>query len=190
MITTPFIISVVGAKGGVGTSSFTVALALAAVNDGKRVCIIGDTADAAAIIGLAHKPADGMALDVVPRLDLFDNMPPDRWMEDHQYDLVLSADPDLPHDTRLLVIRGCYLALRRAVTSDIAADADAAVLFMEKERALGKPDVEDVLGIPVMVTVPVQPSVARAIDSGTLTVRDTVLAKAAAQVFAKIGAIR
>ena len=68
----------------------------------------------------------------------------------------------------LLVIRPCYLALRRAIAAPIRPSA--AVLIVEKDRTLTAPDVEDVLGVPV-VSVPWDPSVARAVDAGLLAAR-------------------
>ncbi|MDQ1459798.1 MAG: hypothetical protein QOI08_1282, partial [Actinomycetota bacterium] len=36
---------------------------------------------------------------------------------------------------------------------------------------LGRPDVEDVLGIPVLATIPARTSIARAVDAGVLPTR-------------------
>jgi MinD-like ATPase involved in chromosome partitioning or flagellar assembly len=69
----------------------------------------------------------------------------------------------------LLVIRPCYLALRRAL--DAPVRPAAVVLVNEAGRALGRADVEDVLGTPVRAEVHVDPSVARAVDAGLLAGR-------------------
>ena len=68
----------------------------------------------------------------------------------------------------LLVVRPCFLALRRALASP--ARPSAAVLIAEPDRTLGPDDVEDVLGVPVL-SVPWDPSVARAVDAGLLATR-------------------
>jgi MinD-like ATPase involved in chromosome partitioning or flagellar assembly len=68
----------------------------------------------------------------------------------------------------LLVVRSCYLALRRAVAAPIRPSA--VVLVAEPDRALNAEDVEDVLGVPVL-TVPWHPDVARAVDAGLLATR-------------------
>jgi hypothetical protein len=68
--------------------------------------------------------------------------------------------------TSLFVTRACYLSLRRAVR--LGVDADGVVLLAEPGRALGRRDVSDVLGLPVIGVVEADPAVARAVDSGTL----------------------
>lgn len=69
----------------------------------------------------------------------------------------------------LLVIRPCYLALRRAVSSPL--QPSALVVVDEPGRALSSADVEDVLGVPVVARVPHDPAVARAVDAGLLASR-------------------
>jgi hypothetical protein len=72
-------------------------------------------------------------------------------------------------DHSLLVLRPCYLALRRAVAAPIRPSG--IVLVTEPERALTRQDVEDVLGVPVRAEVPWAPAIARAVDAGLLTAR-------------------
>lgn len=66
------------------------------------------------------------------------------------------------------VVRPCYLALRRAVTQ---TRSDGAVLLEEPGRALTHSDVASVLGVDVVARVPVDPTVARAVDAGLLVSR-------------------
>lgn len=68
--------------------------------------------------------------------------------------------------TSLLVTRACYLALRRAVRSELRPDG--AVLVAEPGRSLGTADVADVLGVPVTARVDLDATVARAVDAGLL----------------------
>jgi hypothetical protein len=91
-------------------------------------------------------------------------------------------------DASVVVLRGCYLALRRAVRMAPTTHAAGAVLVEESGRALGARDVSDVLGVPVLATVSVRSSVARVVDAGVLPVRmpDT-LAKPARAVLARLG---
>lgn len=72
-------------------------------------------------------------------------------------------------DVSLLVVRPCYLALRRAVHRDVTADG--VVLVEEPGRALDAVDVSRALGLPVLCTVAAEPTVARAVDAGLLTSR-------------------
>jgi hypothetical protein len=71
----------------------------------------------------------------------------------------------------VIVVRGCYLALRRAVRHPALADTSGAILIDEHGRSLGRPDVEDVLGIPVLATIAARTSIARAVDAGVLPSR-------------------
>ncbi len=73
--------------------------------------------------------------------------------------------------TGIVVVRGCYLALRRAVRHPAITDAVGAILIDEHGRSLGAPDVEDVLGLPVVATIPARTSIARAVDAGVLSSR-------------------
>lgn len=71
----------------------------------------------------------------------------------------------------IVVVRGCYLGLRRAVRHPAITDAIGAILIDEHGRSLGAPDVEDVLGLPVLATIPARTSIARAVDAGVLPTR-------------------
>jgi len=72
-------------------------------------------------------------------------------------------------DVSLLVLRPCYLALRRALAG--ARRPSGVVLVAEPGRALGRRDVEDVLGAKVMAEAPWMPEVARAVDAGLMSSR-------------------
>lgn len=69
----------------------------------------------------------------------------------------------------LLVIRPCYLALRRAAQAAIRPTG--VVLVTEPGRALRGVDVEQAIGAPIVATVAVDPAVARAVDAGLLAAR-------------------
>lgn len=66
----------------------------------------------------------------------------------------------------LLVLRPCYLALRKAMAAP--ARPSAVVLVEEEKRSLDALDVEDVLGVPVRAVVPWHPAIARSVDAGLL----------------------
>jgi len=72
-------------------------------------------------------------------------------------------------DRSWLVTRPCFLSLRRAL--NVGRRPDGVVLVAEDGRALGRTDVEDVLGAPVIATVPVDAAVARAVDAWLLAAR-------------------
>lgn len=69
----------------------------------------------------------------------------------------------------LLVIRPCFLALRRAVAA--AVRPSAVVLVREPGRSLGRRDVEAALQVPVCADIDLEPVVARAVDAGLLAAR-------------------
>jgi MinD-like ATPase involved in chromosome partitioning or flagellar assembly len=69
----------------------------------------------------------------------------------------------------LLVIRPCYLALRRALAAPVRPSG--VVVVEEPKRSLDALDIEDVLGVPVQAVVPWSPDIARAVDAGLLGAR-------------------
>jgi hypothetical protein len=73
--------------------------------------------------------------------------------------------------TAVVVVRGCYLGLRRAVRHPAITEALGAILIDEHGRSLGAHDVEDVLGIPVLASIPARTAIARAVDAGVLATR-------------------
>ncbi len=72
-------------------------------------------------------------------------------------------------DRRTLIVRPCYLSLRRA--SQVPISFDSLVEVYEDGRALRTLDVEAVMSMAVCARIRVDPSVARAVDSGTLVSR-------------------
>jgi hypothetical protein len=93
-------------------------------------------------------------------------------------------------DASVIVVRGCYLSLRRAVRLDLTANAAGAIFVDEGGRALGAHDVANVLGVPVLATVSLRASTARAIDAGVLPTRlPDALARPVREVLRRIGGI-
>jgi hypothetical protein len=91
-------------------------------------------------------------------------------------------------DVSVVVLRGCYLALRRAVHSPLLARAAGVVLVEEAGRSLGPSEVRDVLDRPVLARVPVRAPVARAVDAGVLAARlPDALTRPAARLLARVG---
>lgn len=94
-------------------------------------------------------------------------------------------------DASVLVVRGCYLALRRAVRSPALARVAGVAMMTEPARSLGHKEVADVLDRPVLVEVPVRPGIARAVDAGVLAQRTPdVLARAAGELLGRLGLLR
>lgn len=72
-------------------------------------------------------------------------------------------------DRRTLLVRPCYLALRKA--AQVPISFDSLVEVYEDGRALRTLDVEAVMSMPVCARLRVDPAIARAVDSGTLVTR-------------------
>jgi hypothetical protein len=69
----------------------------------------------------------------------------------------------------LLVLRPCYLALRRATA--LPSRPTGVVVVMEHGRALGRREIEDVIGVRVTAEIDIEPTIARAVDAGLLAAR-------------------
>lgn len=93
-------------------------------------------------------------------------------------------------DTSVIVVRGCYLALRRAVRSPIVGLAAGTVLVEEPSRSLGPTEVRDVIDRPVLTRVPVRAAIARAVDAGVLPARlPDALGRPVTRLLARLGYI-
>jgi hypothetical protein len=133
------------------------AVALAAARRGLRVRLDGEERDAVeAILGMG--PGGGV---VLPGLVLGD-------ADRHEVDLFVHDGPG-EEGMSLLVTRGCYLALRRAVRH--VARPAGVILVEEPGRALGANEVAEVVGAPIVARIPVRPAIARAVDAGVLAAR-------------------
>jgi MinD-like ATPase involved in chromosome partitioning or flagellar assembly len=91
--------------------------------------------------------------------------------------------PDLlaQASSSLLVTRPCYLSLRRA--AQLSVSPTGIVLINETGRALGKHDVEAVIGAPVVAEISFDAAIARAVDAGLLASRiPTIMSKQLAVV--------
>ena len=69
----------------------------------------------------------------------------------------------------LAVLRPCYLSIRRALAAPVRPTG--VILVTEPGRSLQRRDVEDVLGVPVWAEIPLDGTVARAVDAGLLGAR-------------------
>ncbi len=155
----------VGSKGGVGTSTIAVLHALSVAEAGRSVRLTATAPagveDLAAILGIAT-PVPGEVVSVTPALSLGEVGDPDAYT-------VVDAGTDTfsDHDAPVyLIVRNCYISLRRAV---VAAPATAGVVVvMEPGRSLGRRDVAEVMAVPIVAEVAVTAAVARCIDAGLL----------------------
>ena len=91
-------------------------------------------------------------------------------------------------DVSVIVVRGCYLALRRALRAPALACSAGVVLVEEKERSLSEKEVADVLDLPVYARVGVRTPIFRAVDAGVLAARlPEQLARPASALVRRVG---
>ena len=181
---------VAGAKGGQGTTTVAASLAVTAACGNRRVVVIDTGGDVASI--LDHPPttaSDDLAtgIDEAPPIDGVQlvHLPADRIdantvrivselaangaviVVDAGVDpaVVRQFDAVRPRPQRVLVVRPCYLAVRRAAA--VPYTPDHIVLVRERLRSLTTDDVERALALPV-TTVDHDAVIARAIDAGLL----------------------
>jgi hypothetical protein len=92
-------------------------------------------------------------------------------------------------DVAIVVLRGCYLALRRAVHAPPLEHTAGVVLLDEPGRSLGAREIGEVLDLPVLARIPVKDPIARAVDAGVLPTRlPEPLARAATDLVRRVGA--
>ena len=69
----------------------------------------------------------------------------------------------------LMVLRPCYLAIRRATS--IGMRADGLIVVREEGRSLSIADIEAAVSVPVVAEIVSDQSIARAIDIGLMSAR-------------------
>jgi hypothetical protein len=91
-------------------------------------------------------------------------------------------------DVSIVVLRECYVALRRASRLPLVGRAAGLVVVQEAGRALGPREISDVLGRAVLSRVPIRDTIARAVDAGSLPSRvPEPLARPVAEALRAIG---
>ena len=174
----------VGAKGGSGTTVVASMVAASQLQRGARVLLIdAGGGDCAPVLG-APEPEPGRITALRENLDLV--VAPDRSdlrsiIEEHDgnYQFVIvdgglieSMGNDEHYWNTVLVVRPCYLAVRRAAA--LGVRASRVVLISDETRTLSAADVTEILGTPVAVQIPNDPSIARLVDAGMLMHRSSL----------------
>ena len=174
-------IALISAKGGQGCSTTAAALAIQQARAGRRVELCSADAEMPLVLGLPFAAGDRGPVEVIEGLTLGSAS------EAHGagVDLrVLDCGADTPPaDAAVvcLVSSGCYLALA-AATRDPRVNAhlgggaagrtaDGLVHVEQPGRAVTGRDAADVLGLPLVATVPHDRHVARCVDAGVLARR-------------------
>jgi CobQ/CobB/MinD/ParA nucleotide binding domain len=152
------IVNVLGAKGGVGTSTTAAMIAVSLGTTGSHVVVVDrtGTGDVSATV------SDGL-------LTLRTDMPSEREAEHIDYVIVdHPANATEPHvsGTNLLVTTNCYLAVRRSLHTTFAIHG--LVVMHQPARTLDINDMHAVLAIPAerMLKIIHDPYVSKLIDAG------------------------
>ena len=157
MTTTPTLgrlIVCAGAKGGQGTTTIAAAVALALTRDAATL-LVDTTGDTLPLLGLPTAEITGRPVPAAAGLDVVTvdgaaAIDPPAIAEARRRGIHVVIDAgttrlDLDDADHVLVVRNCYLALRRAVT---VPPPFRAVVINEPNRALTVADVAAVLAAP------------------------------------------
>jgi hypothetical protein len=166
-------VTLVGARGGQGTSTVAAALALHAAHDAPTALLTHDPTAMARLLGTSGAlPAPEHPFAAGPQLTVGGLDGPRDVVTIIDAGQAAVAARALPEGgRRYAVVRGpCYLALATLVSlPDLRPDG--VILVAEPGRSLSASDTSAILGVPVVDTVPVRPSIARLIDAGLLAGR-------------------
>jgi hypothetical protein len=161
-------VTLIGARGGQGASTIAAALALGAADDIPTTILTHDPIAMARLLG-ATPPIPTEPFVAGPNLTVAGlDGPGSTLTVIDAGPAVTASETPLPDGERYAIVRGpCYLALATLVSlPDL--HLDGVILVAEPGRALSAADASEVLGLPVVATVPVRSSVARLIDAGLL----------------------
>jgi len=165
-------ITLFGARGGSGASTVAAALALHTAEAVPTALLTHDTTAMARLLGTTGAlPAPDHPFVAAPNLTVAGLDGPSEVATIIDVGSASASGPLPDHGRRYAVLRGpCYLALSTLVTlPDLSPDG--VILVAEPGRSLSAADTTAILGIPVVATVPVRPSIARLIDAGLLAGR-------------------
>ena len=170
-------ITVVGARGGHGTTTIACALAVMSAAQGPTTLAAVDTDTAAAVLGLPRPATTPVAVVGSLQLDSISGATDATGTTIVDGGTIVGA-PLAGPGMRIAVLRGpCYLALATLLAH--GRDYDGVVVVEEQDRSLTASDISDVLDVPVLATVHASPAVARSIDAGMLVARTHRLAELA-----------
>ena len=162
-------ITVLGARGGHGTTTVACALAVMSAAQGPTTLAAADLDTAAAVLGLPRPTTTPISVVGSLRLDSVSGAGAAVGTTIVDGGTIAAGPPAGP-GLRIAVLRGpCYLALATLLAH--GRDYDGVVVVEEPDRSLTARDISDVLDVPVLATVRTSPTVARAIDAGMLVAR-------------------
>lgn len=175
----PRTVTLIGARGGSGTSTLAASLACHAATETTVALTSHDPITMAHLLAVPA-PLPGAPVTAASNLTLaIDGDHEPRLAELRVVDAGTLSDStgtsDGNEDARYVVVRGpCYLALATLVAR-AERNFDGVALLTEPGRAMTATHVADVTGLPVVAAVPFHPRVARCIDAGILASRADLL---------------
>lgn len=178
-------VAFVASKGGVGCSTVAACYALRLSHDHPVHLVSHDAGSMLALLGLDRASHPESTTQVSERLTVGP-------LGSHVEGAAVVCDAGLEalvaatYDRSFLVMRACYLAIRRAI--ELPFRPESVVLVREQGRALGKRDVEEATGLPVALILDYDPAVARAVDAGLLTGRMPQSMKPLRKITAEVAA--
>lgn len=159
-------ITIVGARGGQGTTTVACTLAVLSAAHGPTTLTTADPDAAAAVFGLPRTTTPPVVVIGSLWLDIVEGTIGTTIVDDGRIGDVPVSLPG----PRFAVLRGpCYVAM--ASLLDHAGAYDGVILVAEHGRSLTAHDVSDVLDVPVVATVHATETVARTVDAGSLVSR-------------------
>jgi len=158
-------ITVIGARGGSGTSTIAAALALCGRSMVTTELVTSEPVMMSALLGIATPAEDPAEIMANLMMATEPSGTKELTVVDGGTIAGSTSVPRADHELRVGVLRGpCYLGLCELLAAD--ERLDGIVLIAEAGRALSVRDVADVNGIDVIAVVPASPGVARSIDAG------------------------
>ncbi len=164
-------ITVLGARGGHGTTTVATAIAIIAAGH-EPTELVSD--DAAPLLGIPEPNGNGNVVSVAERLILSESGTGNERVTVVDAGTVREAvSKGTGNGACYVVLRGpCFLGLRTLVANqDRGRNPAGIILVPEEGRSLRERDVEEVLGVPVVARVRHSPTVARTIDAGLFLTR-------------------
>lgn len=161
------VIVFVGARGGQGTSTVAAVAAIHGARQAPTSLLCADPLATAALLG-APPALPGEYAQIAPGLTLSGLDGPRAALTIIDAGPVSTARVVPAGAHTIAVVRGpCYLALHTLV-AQTDVQVHGVVVVAEAGRSLSELDVAEIIGVPVLGSVPVRPGIARMVDAGVL----------------------
>jgi hypothetical protein len=154
-----------------GGQGCTVAAAVFAATNDRKTLLYDRAGDSRAALGLS---ASIEITDVNELFDVYDgNIQPEFGLyEDVVIDWGKQKEPNFSEGVNVLVVKPCYLALRRSVATSTVCKPDTILLYQDHDsRAIRPVDVEAAVGCKIGYIMRHDEAIARTVDAGLLSAR-------------------